>query len=55
MRSEFLASPWKNFHGRSILNHTPCTCGVEMACYEVEAMVRVAFFYKISKQGHAGS
>ena len=25
--SEFLASSWKNFHGRSILNHTPVLCG----------------------------
>ena len=36
----FLAIFGKNFRGRSILNHTPCTRG-EMACYfEVEAMVR---------------
>ena len=27
MSSEFLASSWKNFHGRSILNHTPVLCG----------------------------
>ena len=47
MSSEFWASLWKNFHGCGILNHTPCTRGVEMASYfEVEAMVRVAFFHK---------
>ena len=56
MNSEFLACLCKNFGGRGILNHTLCRCGVEMACYfEVEAMVRVAFFHKISKQGHTGS
>ena len=27
VRSEFLASSWKNFHGRGILNHTPVLCG----------------------------
>ena len=27
MRSKFLASSWKNFHGRGILNHTPVHCG----------------------------
>ena len=26
MSSEFLASSWKNFHGRGILNHTPLLC-----------------------------
>ena len=52
----FLASLWKKFCGRNILNYTPCMRVVEMACYfEVEAMVRVAFFHKISKQGHTGS
>ena len=25
--SEFLSSSWKNFHGRSILNHTSVLCG----------------------------
>ena len=25
--SEFLASSWKNFRGRGILNHTPVLCG----------------------------
>ena len=45
MNSEFLASSWKYFHGRGLLNHTPCRRGVEMACYfEVEAMVQVSFF-----------
>lgn len=48
--SELLASLWKTFRGQGILNHTPCTRGVEMDCYfEVEAMIRVA---KILKQGH---
>ena len=27
MNSEFLASSWKKFHGRSNLNHTPVLCG----------------------------
>jgi len=26
LSSEFLASSWKNYHGRSILNHTPVLC-----------------------------
>ena len=30
MSSEFLASSWKHFRGRGILNHIPCTRGVEM-------------------------
>ena len=39
MNSEFLASLWKYFRGRGLLNHTPCRRGVEMACYfEVEAI-----------------
>ena len=54
--SEFWASSWKNVCGHRILNHTPCMHGVEMACYfEVEAMVRVAFFHKIWKQGNTES
>ena len=37
----------ENFCSHSIVNHTPCTCGVEMACYfKVEATVRVAFFHE---------
>ena len=27
MSSEFLASSWKTFRGRDILNHTPVLCG----------------------------
>ena len=27
MSSEFLASSWKKFRGRGILNHTPVLCG----------------------------
>ena len=27
VRSEFLASSWKNFHGHGILNHTSVHCG----------------------------
>ncbi len=44
----FGASSWKNFHGRSMLNHTTCTRGVEMVClyFEVEAMVRGYYQYK---------
>ena len=53
MSSEVSASLWKGFRGRGILSHTPCIRGVEIACsFEVEVMVRVAFFHK---QGHNGS
>ena len=39
--SKFGDSSWKRFRGRGMLNHTPCTRGVVMACYfEVEVMVR---------------
>ena len=44
MSSEFLASSWKNFHGNSILNHTPCMHGVEMACnFEVHVEELLSF------------
>ena len=49
MSIEIFASSWKNFRGRVrySLNHTPCTRGVEMACYfEVAAMVRGYHQYK---------
>ena len=55
MKSEFLASSWKNFRGRGILNHTPCTRGVEMACYfKVEAIVRGYHQYKEIWDAHVG-